>query len=85
MIVDTAISDMTMGYAILNAAGLSFIGLGISPPTPKMGHHGSRGRRSPPALFRMPERASIRASPQLARLPIGCSDLRAIDLGNASA
>jgi len=26
-----------MGYAILNAAGLSFIGLGISPPTAKWG------------------------------------------------
>ncbi len=26
-----------MGYAILNAAGLSFIGLGISPPTPEWG------------------------------------------------
>ena len=25
--------SLTMGYAILNAAGLSFIGLGISPPT----------------------------------------------------
>jgi hypothetical protein len=36
-------------------------------------------------VFKMPERASIRASPQLARLPICCSGLRAIDLGNASA
>jgi hypothetical protein len=36
-------------------------------------------------VFRMPERASIRASPQLARLPIRCSGLRAIDLGGASA
>jgi peptide/nickel transport system permease protein len=33
-------SDMrilTMGYAILNAAGLSFIGLGVKPPTPEWG------------------------------------------------
>jgi len=27
----------TMGYAILNAAGLSFIGLGVKPPTPEWG------------------------------------------------
>ena len=27
----------TMGYAILNAAGLSFIGLGVRPPTPEWG------------------------------------------------
>jgi peptide/nickel transport system permease protein len=26
-----------MGYAILNAAGLSFIGLGVRPPTPEWG------------------------------------------------
>src|SRR5580700_2162246 len=26
--------SLTMGYAILNAAGLSFIGLGVRPPTP---------------------------------------------------
>lgn len=29
--------SLTMGYAILNAAGLSFIGLGIKPPTPEWG------------------------------------------------
>lgn len=29
--------SLTMGYAILNAAGLSFIGLGVSPPTPEWG------------------------------------------------
>lgn len=29
--------SLTMGYAILNAAGLSFIGLGIAPPTPEWG------------------------------------------------
>ena len=28
---------LTMGYAILNAAGLSFIGLGVRPPTPEWG------------------------------------------------
>ena len=40
--------SLTMGYAILNAAGLSFIGLGVRPPTPEWGimvaegalHHG---------------------------------------------
>jgi peptide/nickel transport system permease protein len=29
--------SLTMGYAILNAAGLSFIGLGVHPPTPEWG------------------------------------------------
>jgi peptide/nickel transport system permease protein len=29
--------SLTMGYAILNAAGLSFIGLGVRPPTPELG------------------------------------------------
>ena len=29
--------SLTMGYAILNAAGLSFIGLGVRPPTPSGG------------------------------------------------
>ena len=29
--------SLTMGYAILNAAGLSFIGLGVRPPTPECG------------------------------------------------
>jgi peptide/nickel transport system permease protein len=29
--------SLTMGYAILNAAGLSFIGLGVKPPTPVWG------------------------------------------------
>ena len=36
--------SLTMGYAILNAAGLSFIGLGVRPPTRGVGHHGGRGR-----------------------------------------
>jgi peptide/nickel transport system permease protein len=30
-------SSLNMGWAILNAAGLSFIGLGIRPPTPEWG------------------------------------------------
>ncbi|MGC2750459.1 MAG: ABC transporter permease [Pseudolabrys sp.] len=30
-------SSLTMGYSILNAAGLSFIGLGVRPPTPEWG------------------------------------------------
>ena len=29
--------SLTMGYAILNAAGLSFIGLGVRPPTAELG------------------------------------------------
>ena len=29
--------SLTLGYAILNAAGLSFIGLGVKPPTPEWG------------------------------------------------
>jgi peptide/nickel transport system permease protein len=29
--------SLTMGYAILTAAGLSFIGLGVRPPTPEWG------------------------------------------------
>ena len=29
--------SLTMGYAILNAAGLYFIGLGVRPPTPEWG------------------------------------------------
>jgi len=29
--------SLTMGYAILNAAGLSFIGLGVRPPDPEWG------------------------------------------------
>ena len=29
--------SLTMGYAILNAAGLSYIGLGVKPPTPEWG------------------------------------------------
>ena len=29
--------SLTMGYAILNAAGLSFIGLGVQPPTAEWG------------------------------------------------
>lgn len=29
--------SLTMGYAILNAAGLSFIGLGVRPPAPEWG------------------------------------------------
>jgi peptide/nickel transport system permease protein len=29
--------SLNMGWAVLNAAGLSFIGLGIRPPTPEWG------------------------------------------------
>ena len=41
--------SLTMGYAILNAAGLSFIGLGVRPPTP---NGGSWWRRGPPSSSR---------------------------------
>ena len=27
--------SLNMGWAVLNAAGLSFIGLGVKPPTPE--------------------------------------------------
>jgi len=30
--------SLNMGWAILNAAGLSFIGLGVKPPTPEWGN-----------------------------------------------
>ena len=36
--------SLNMGWAILNAAGLSFIGLGVRPPRRRVGHHGRRGR-----------------------------------------
>ena len=36
-------TSLTMGYAILNAAGLSFIGLGVQPPTPEWGIMVSEG------------------------------------------
>ena len=29
--------SLTLGYSILNAAGLSFIGLGVRPPTAEWG------------------------------------------------
>src|ERR1700686_127934 len=41
--------SLTMGYAILNAAGLSFIGLGVRPPTPEWGIMVAEG-----AAFRVP-------------------------------
>ena len=37
--------SLTMGWAILNAAGLSFLGLGIAPAHSPMGDHGGGGRR----------------------------------------
>src|SRR3954467_3141928 len=37
--------SLTMGYAILNAAGLSFIGLGVKPPTPEWGIMVAEGAR----------------------------------------
>ncbi len=39
-------ASLNLGWAILNAAGLSYIGLGIRAPTPGMGHHGSQ--KGPP-------------------------------------
>ncbi|MEM9814647.1 MAG: ABC transporter permease, partial [Pseudomonadota bacterium] len=35
--------SLNMGWAILNAAGLSFIGLGVRPPTPEWGIMVSEG------------------------------------------
>ncbi|HEY0235745.1 MAG TPA: ABC transporter permease [Afipia sp.] len=39
-------TSLTLGYAILNAAGLSFIGLGVQPPTPEWGIMVSEGASS---------------------------------------
>jgi len=39
-------TSLTLGYAILNAAGLSFIGLGVQPPTPEWGIMVSDGASS---------------------------------------
>jgi peptide/nickel transport system permease protein len=44
------LASLNMGWAVLNAAGLSFLGLGIRPPSARMGHHGVGGcklHRSP--------------------------------------
>jgi peptide/nickel transport system permease protein len=38
------ISTLGLGVAILIAAGLSFLGLGVEPPTPEWGTMVSRGR-----------------------------------------
>ena len=38
--------SLNMGWAILNAAGLSFIGLGVRPPDAGVGDPGGRGWRS---------------------------------------
>ena len=43
--------SLNMGWAILNAAGLSFIGLGVRPPTPSWGGILADGR---PHLLRYP-------------------------------
>jgi peptide/nickel transport system permease protein len=37
MLIMVVQMSLTMGYAILNAAGLSFIGLGVRPPQPEWG------------------------------------------------
>ena len=36
-------ASLNLGWAILNAAGLSFIGLGVKPPTPEWGIMVSEG------------------------------------------
>ena len=51
--------SLTMGYAILNAAGLSFIGLGVRAADAGMGHHGG-GRRDQHHLRRMVDRVFSR-------------------------
>ena len=38
-------SSLNLGWAILNAAGLSFIGLGVTPPTPEWGIMVAEGAR----------------------------------------
>jgi len=37
--------SLNLGWAILNAAGLSFIGLGVRPPTPEWGIMVAEGAR----------------------------------------
>ena len=37
--------SLNLGWAILNAAGLSFIGLGVKPPTPEWGIMVAEGAR----------------------------------------
>ena len=39
----TVQASLNLGWAILNAAGLSFIGLGVRPPTPEWGIMVSEG------------------------------------------
>ena len=51
---------MSMGMAVLSGAGLSFIGLGVQPPTPEWGAMISEGRNY------------MRAEPQLALYPGIC-------------
>ena len=44
-------STLGVASAILNAAGLSFIGLGIQPPNPEWSAMLSGGHRLGPAVF----------------------------------
>ena len=63
--------SLTMGYAILNAAGLSFIGLGVRPPTPEWGIMVARAPASS-----CPANGGSRSSPVLAlMLAVFCFNL----------
>ena len=63
--------SLTMGYAILNAAGLSFIGLGVRPPTPEWGIMVAEG-----ANFIVRANGGSRCSPALAlMLAVFCFNL----------
>jgi peptide/nickel transport system permease protein len=56
----TTYSTLEMGSAILGAATLSFLGLGVNPPTPEWGAIASAGRqflRSAPHLVLFPSLA----------------------------
>src|SRR3979490_2874246 len=55
--------SLTMGYAILNAAGLSFIGLGVRPPPAQWGIMGAEG-----AAFMVSGEWGLRVFPGAARM-----------------
>ena len=69
--------SLTMGYAILNAAGLSFIGLGVRPPTAEWGIMVAEG-----AAFIVRANGGSRCFPAIVLMPaVFCFNL----LGDGSA
>ena len=62
--------SLNMGWAILNAAGLSFIGLGVRPPTPEWGILVAEGAREDEGdvdvLLREPARQPVARGPESA-------------------